>query len=161
MKKFIYIIFASALTAYAASFAYADTVHHEKEPADKAEQTAFGIAADPAAATRIIHIEMSDAMRFNPSKINVKRGEKVKFVIVNKGAVKHEMVLGTMAELKEHAALMKKFPNMEHDEPSMTSVEPGKTGQIAWQFNRAGEFYYACLVPGHFEAGMIGKVTVK
>ena len=133
--------------------------HHAA--ANQAEQTAFGIAADPAAATRVIHIEMSDAMRFNPSKIHVKRGEKVKFAIVNKGAVKHEMVLGTMAELKEHMALMKKFPDMEHDEPSMTRVEPGKTGQITWQFNRPGTFYYACLVPGHFEAGMVGKVVVK
>ena len=159
MKKFIFILITAALTTHAASFAYADADHHAA--ANQAEQTAFGIAADPAAATRVIRIEMSGAMRFNPSKIHVKRGEKVKFAIVNKGAVKHEMVLGTMAELKEHAALMKKFPNTEHDEPSMTSVKPGKTGQIAWQFNRPGKFYYACLVPGHFEAGMVGKVMVK
>ena len=72
----------------------------------------------------------------------------------------HEMVLGTMDELKKHAELMKKHPGMEHDEPYMAHVAPGKKGEIVWQFTKAGEFFYGCLIPGHFEAGMIGKVTV-
>jgi uncharacterized cupredoxin-like copper-binding protein len=71
------------------------------------------------------------------------------------------MVIGTLAELQEHAALMKKFPDMEHDEPWMAHVKPGATQEIVWQFNRAGEFNYACLVAGHFEAGMVGKVIVR
>ena len=70
-------------------------------------------------------------------------------------------MLGTLAELKEHDALMKKFPNMEHDEPSMANVAPGKTGEVTWKFTHAGEFYFGCLVPGHFEGGMVGKIIVK
>jgi uncharacterized cupredoxin-like copper-binding protein len=72
----------------------------------------------------------------------------------------HEMVLGTMEELKKHAELMRKHPGMEHDEPYMAHVAPGKTETITWQFTKAGEFHYGCLIPGHFEAGMIGKIRV-
>jgi uncharacterized cupredoxin-like copper-binding protein len=124
------------------------------------EETAFGRSADPRKATRTVRVEMSDAMRFQPAEIRVRRGELIRFVAVNRGKVMHEMVIGTLQDLKQHAALMREHPHMEHDEPHMTHVAPGKRGEIGWQFTRAGEFYYACLIPGHFEAGMIGKVTV-
>jgi uncharacterized cupredoxin-like copper-binding protein len=100
-------------------------------------------------------------MRFAPDTLEVKRGETVRFVVRNRGKLMHEMVIGTMDELKEHAALMKKFPEMEHDEPYMAHVQPGKSEEIVWLFNRAGEFNYACLAAGHFEAGMVGKLIVK
>lgn len=122
---------------------------------------ALGKAGDPKKISRTIEVEMSDAMRFSPSNIKVKRGETIKFVLTNAGKVKHEMVLGSISELKEHAALMQKFPEMEHADPNMMSVEPGKTGELIWQFTKAGTFDFACLQPGHFEAGMVGKVAVK
>jgi len=84
----------------------------------------------------------------------------VRFVVANKGKLMHEMVIGTMDELKKHGELMKKHPTMEHDEPYMSHVAPGKKEDLVWQFTKAGEFYYACLIPGHFEAGMIGKIKV-
>ena len=105
-------------------------------------------------------MEMSDAMRFKPASIKVKRGETVRFIVRNTGKVKHEMVLGTIKELKEHAALMRKSPQMEHADPNQVSVDPGMTGELVWQFTRAGTFDFACLVPGHFEAGMVGKIRV-
>jgi uncharacterized cupredoxin-like copper-binding protein len=126
----------------------------------KAEQHEFGRAADPKRAKRLVRVEMVDQMRFLPPEIKVKRGEIVRFVPVNKGQVLHEMVLGTMADLKKHAELMRKHPGMEHDEPHIAHVAPGKSGEMGWQFTQTGEFYYGCLIPGHFEAGMIGKVTV-
>jgi uncharacterized cupredoxin-like copper-binding protein len=126
----------------------------------RAEETAFGRAADPKKARRTVRVEMNDLMRFHPAELTVKRGEIVRFVPVNKGQVLHEMVLGTLDELKAHAELMKKHPGMEHDEPHMAHVAPGKAGEIGWQFTKAGEFYYGCLIPGHFEAGMLGKVKV-
>ena len=127
----------------------------------KAEAKPFGIAADPRKAQRTIRVEMSDAMRYAPAQVQVQAGEVVRFVPVNKGQVLHEMVLGTMDELKKHAALMKKFPGMEHDEPYMAHVAPGKSGEIGWRFTQPGTYYFGCLIPGHFEAGMVGKVTVK
>ena len=129
--------------------------------ASKVEDTAFGREGDPAKATRTIRIQMADTMRFTPAELVVRRGETVKLVATNKGQVLHELVLGTAAELKKHAEVMKKFPDMEHDEPHMVHVKPGKSGQIVWQFTQPGEFQFACLIPGHFEAGMVGKVTVK
>ena len=50
---------------------------------------------------------------------------------------------------------------MEHDEPYMAHVKPAKTESMVWQFTEAGKFYYACLMPGHFEAAMVGKVIVQ
>lgn len=129
--------------------------------AHKVEVTAFGREGDPAKVTRTIRIRMADTMRFTPAQITVKRNETVKLVATNKGQVLHEMVLGTPEALKEHAELMKKFPEMEHEEAHMAHVKPGKTGEIIWQFTQAGSFQFACLVPGHFEAGMVGTVTVK
>ena len=127
----------------------------------KAEQMPFGVAADPKKAARTMHIEMADTMRFTPGEIKVRRGDTVRFVVTNKGKQMHEMVLGTMDELKKHAELMKKHPGMEHDEPHMAHVAPAKTAEMGWRFSKAGTFYYGCLLPGHFEAGMIGKIIVE
>jgi uncharacterized cupredoxin-like copper-binding protein len=124
-------------------------------------EKAFGRAGDAKKVTRTIKVDMADTMRFSPMEISVKRGETVRLVAKNAGKLMHEMVLGTMQELKEHAEFMRKYPGMEHDEPYMTHVKPGKTAPIAWEFTKAGEFYYGCLMPGHFEAGMVGKIIVK
>jgi uncharacterized cupredoxin-like copper-binding protein len=126
----------------------------------KAEEHAFGRAADPQKARRTVRVDMTDQMRFHPAEITVKRGEIVRLVPANKGQLLHEMVLGTMDDLKRHAELMRKHPGMEHDEPYMAHVAPGKSGEIGWQFTQTGEFFYGCLIPGHFEAGMVGKVKV-
>ncbi|HJV10787.1 MAG TPA: cupredoxin domain-containing protein [Burkholderiales bacterium] len=125
------------------------------------KETSFGRPADANKASRVVRVEMSDQMRFTPAQITVKQGEIVRFELVNKGQVMHEMVLGTLDDLKKHAELMKKNPGMPHDAPHMAHVAPGKSGTIGWQFTKPGEFFYACLVAGHFEAGMIGKVTVQ
>jgi uncharacterized cupredoxin-like copper-binding protein len=99
-------------------------------------------------------------MRFHSSLFTVKQGETIRFVAKNSGKVKHEMVLGTQKDLKEHAEQMKKNPEMEHAEPNMVTVDPGKTGEIIWQFTKAGKVDFACLQPGHFDAGMKGLVNV-
>ncbi len=130
-----------------------------KTPASHAARSGKpGIAAK---VNRTVAISMDDSMRFNPSAVPVKRGETVKFVLTNNGKLKHEMVLGSIKELKEHAALMQKFPEMEHADPNQVSVEAGKTGELIWQFTKSGKLDFACLQPGHFEAGMVGKVDVK
>ncbi len=143
------------------ALAHGDEHGAKAKTAVKAEQKPFGIAGDPKRVSRTVTMDMSDEMRFMPATLEVKRGDTVRFVLKNKGKVMHEMVIGTMDELKEHAALMKKFPNMEHDEPYMAHVKPGATQEIVWQFNRPGDFNFACLIAGHFEAGMVGKVAVK
>ena len=88
-------------------------------------------------------------------------GETLQLDFKNTGQMRHEWALGTPFELSEHMELMRRFQNMEHDEPHMVHVDPGQKQQLVWQFNRKGEFAYACLLPGHFEAGMRGTVEVQ
>lgn len=124
------------------------------------EQTAFGQQGDPAKVNRTIEITMSDTMRFSPAELRIKQGETIRFVVRNRGKLMHEMVLGTMQELTAHGELMKQNPGMEHDEPYQAHVQPGAQEELIWHFTKPGEFHYACLVAGHLEAGMIGRITV-
>jgi uncharacterized cupredoxin-like copper-binding protein len=128
---------------------------------DEHRDAAYGRPGDRAKTSRTVAIDMSDSMRFTPALITVRKGETIRFVLTNSGKVRHEMVLGSSKELEEHAALMRKFPEMQHDDPNRLSVDPGKTGALIWQSTRAGTFNFACLQPGHFEAGMRGKIAVR
>jgi uncharacterized cupredoxin-like copper-binding protein len=149
-----------ALSGSAAVLAHGNQDHAKKAGPVVKEQKAWGIAGDAKAAKRTIEVGMTDNMRFTPDRIEVRQGETVKFVLRNSGSVMHEFVIGTKKDLDEHAALMVKFPSMEHDEPYMAHVPPGKTGEIVWNFNRAGDFDFACLIAGHYQAGMVGKIKV-
>ncbi|MDT7523873.1 cupredoxin family protein [Rhodoferax sp. TBRC 17198] len=121
---------------------------------------AIGKPGVAAKVSRTVQIDMTDNMRFTPSTVTVRKGETVRFVVKNSGQLKHEFNLGTEKDLKEHYEMMKKFPEMEHDEPNIASVAPGKTGEVIWQFTQAGTVNFACLHPGHYEAGMKGAVKV-
>lgn len=125
------------------------------------EQKDWGIAGDAKQVRRTITIDMGDDMRFKPDVIDVREGETVRLAIRNRGKLLHELVIGTPAELDAHAAMMVKFPDMQHDEPYMAHVDPGQRGSIVWTFNRPGEFQFACLIAGHYQAGMVGTVRVR
>lgn len=151
---------AAALAVSGAALAHGDEEHGKPHGPVRKEQKAWGIAGDAKAARRTVELTMTDQMRFVPDTLAVKKGETLRIVLKNEGKQLHEFVLGTKKELDEHAALMMKFPDMEHDEPYMAHVSPGKTGEIVWTFNRAGDFDFACLIAGHYQAGMVGKVRV-
>jgi uncharacterized cupredoxin-like copper-binding protein len=160
--KLLNAILAAGLVAFISTgaSAHGDESHAKKQAVPvKKEQKAWGIAGD-AKGARTIEITMRDDMRFSPEAVEVKQGETIRFVVKNAGKVMHEMVIGTKKDLDEHAALMAKYPGMEHDEPYMTHVAPGKSGEIIWTFNRAGEFDFGCLIAGHYQAGMVGKIKV-
>ena len=125
------------------------------------EQKPWGVAGDAKEVTRRIEIRMADTMRFSPSHIDVRLGETLSLRVVNRGRAMHEFVIGTRAELEAHAELMKRFPTMEHEEPYMAHVAPRRRRDIVWTFNRPGDFEFACLIPGHFEAGMRGTIRVE
>ena len=154
------LLVAAALAIPGIAMAHTDKPHDQKAGPVKKEQKDWGIAGDAKPGIRTVEFRMNDNMRFTPDKLEIKQGETVKFVLRNSGAVMHEFVLGTKKELEAHAALMVKFPTMEHSEPYMAHVPPGKTGEIVWTFNRAGDFDFACLIAGHYSAGMVGKVKV-
>ena len=157
----IKLIAACALLAGGnASFGHENMPHAARNAPVVKEQKAWGIAGDTQAVARTITLRMTDDMRFTPRHIEVREGETVRLRAENKGQVLHEIVIGTKPELDAHAEMMAKHPGMEHDEPYMAHVGAGKKGDIVWQFNRAGQFDFACLIAGHYQAGMTGTITV-
>lgn len=124
------------------------------------DDSPVGVPGTAAKVARTIMIEASDTMRFEPSDILVKQGETLRFVVKNVGRVMHEFSLGTEKELKEHYEVMKKFPDMVHDEPNKVSLKPGEQGEVIWHFTKAGTVHFACLHPGHYDAGMKGQIQV-
>ena len=121
----------------------------------------IGTPGDPARVTRTVEIDMNDAMRFSPATIDVKAGETIRLNLHNSGKIRHELVLGTDADLQAHYAMMMKDPGMRHEEPNAVSLEAGKSGQIVWRFDKAGTVSFGCLEPGHYAAGMKGSVSVR
>lgn len=161
-------VFTNTVFALTASIAFSTLVyaHGEKKHEDEAMEfdavtTEFGSYQPELESSKTIEISMADTMRFSPATLTIKSGDVVKFLVSNEGVLQHEFVLGTPDSLAEHAELMVKFPNMEHEEPYMAHVDPGKEMEIVWQFTQAGSFEFGCLLPGHFQAGMKGTITVE
>jgi uncharacterized cupredoxin-like copper-binding protein len=151
---------ALAVVTAGAPPAHAHGTSHPGVAAPEVIQTAFGRTGDPKRVGRTIEIGLHDTMRFDPAEVTVRQGDTIRLRVRNAGRVLHELVIGTEEELARHAALMRANPDMEHDAPYMAHVNPGKSGEIVWQFTQPGTFKYGCLVPGHFEAGMVGTINV-
>ncbi len=134
--------------------------HMKKMEYDPVEKE-FGSYAPGLKITRTIEVDMTDQMRFTPDLIRVNKGDVIRFVHTNSGNLMHEFVLGTPETLDQHAEMMKKFPGMEHAEPYMVHVPPKMEGEIIWKFSKVGQFAFGCLIPGHYDAGMKGKVIVQ
>jgi len=120
-----------------------------------------GKPGNPAAVSRTIKISALDTMRYDTKDIQAKPGETVRFVITNAGKIKHEFTIGTREEQMEHAKMMASMPGMKHEDGNSVSLEAGETKELVWQFGKAGPVEIACHVPGHYEAGMTAKVSVK
>jgi uncharacterized cupredoxin-like copper-binding protein len=148
------LLIAVAAATFAAS-AYAGGKGHSHD-----HEGAIGVPGKAAKVGRTVNVDMTDTMRFIPASISAKQGETIRFIVKNSGKLKHEFVLGTEKELKEHYEQMKKFPEMEHSDPNMVTLAAGKSGEVIWQFTKAGKVDFACLQPGHYDAGMKGIVDV-
>ncbi|QAY85194.1 copper-resistant cuproprotein CopI [Pseudomonas arsenicoxydans] len=144
----------------------------------------FGQPAPASKATRSVEVVMGD-MSFTPKAIDIKAGETVRFVLVNKGQLLHEFNLGDAAMHARHQEEMLKMQQsgmltptgmkemdhgsmagmdhgmMKHDDPNSVLVEPGKTAELTWTFTKATNLEFACNIPGHYQAGMVGKLTVS
>ncbi|AZC29985.1 cupredoxin family protein [Pseudomonas chlororaphis] len=157
--------------------------------ASPAQSYDFGQAASASKATRTVELVMGD-MSFSPKTLDIKAGETVRFVLINKGQMLHEFNLGDAAMHAKHQQEMLKMqqsgmltptavkdmptgamdhaamghgamPGMKHDDPNSVLVEPGKTAELTWTFSKAGSLEFACNIPGHYQAGMVGKLTVS
>jgi len=157
MQKPLQTLFFGAAFAFAVPAAIAGGTHaggHDDEWAG------IGRPGDSGKFIRTVEIGAYDSMRFNHAHFAVKRGETVRIVVRNAGQLPHELVLGDEKSLREHAESMRKHPDMVHADPNQVGVAPGKTGELVWQFTKAGTVHFACLHPGHYEAGMKGSITV-
>lgn len=151
--------FVAIVVASAAAWAGEGPANHSHD-----ESYSAGQPGDPGKPARIVHVTMGEAdgkMFFKPTKVDVRLGEQIKFVMHNDGELDHEFVLASEADNKKHADAMMKHPNMEHDDPNARKLAPKKSDEVVWRFTKAGEFEFACLIPGHRESGMLGTVTVK
>jgi uncharacterized cupredoxin-like copper-binding protein len=159
------LIVASLLTGLSVAIAGMATASPGHKPGEgHAEETAYGKPGDPRKPSRPIVMTMREVdgkMLFSPSRIEVRRGEQIKFLLRNNGAIDHEIVLATLADNLKHMEEMMKNPDMEHDDPNAKRLKPKATGEIVWHFTKAGEFDFSCLIPGHRESGMHGVVIVK
>jgi uncharacterized cupredoxin-like copper-binding protein len=163
---FVAIVLFSAVLAGCGGHKHGDSGHHDVGSDHHASgdghhsDSSVGIPGSPDVVDRTITITMNDEMRFVPANIDVKAGETIRFDLTNAGAIKHEMVIGNAEYLLEHAEMMKKFPGMEHEEPNMLLLDPSASGELVWKFTQSGNVDFACLQPGHFDAGMKGIVSV-
>jgi uncharacterized cupredoxin-like copper-binding protein len=128
------------------------------------EDTAFGEQGDPKKRSRVVHVVMREdgsKMLYVPDRIEVKKGEQIRFLVDNEGLFNHEFVLGTEEAIEDHAEWMKKHPDMKHEDAHSLLVGMFDRGELLWRFTKTGRFVYACLIPGHLERGMRGTIVVK
>ena len=151
----VVLLSAVVLGITAASASFAHDVHVKFSAGEP------GNPKKPARVIKVMMREKGKLMMFEPSTIEVRRGEQIRFVLTNDGNDDHEFMLATTAENRKHAEQMRKNPEMEHDDPNAIRLASLKSGELLWRFSKRGEFEYACLIPGHREAGMYGKVIVK
>lgn len=133
-------------------------------PGHSHETFSAGEPGNPKKPARVVIVTMKEGdgnMAYSPDRIEVRKGEQIRFILKNNGLLDHEFMLATTADNLKHAELMKKFPEMEHDDPNAKRLKPNGMSEILWRFTKPGEFEFACLIPGHREAGMHGKVIVK
>lgn len=143
------------LTAATTVLAHGDE-HDKGQEAD-----VYGVPGDTAKVSRTIQLDASDEMRFSKKDLKIRQGETIRFVITNIGKVRHEFSLGTKQELIEHYEQMKKFPDMVHEEANKVTIDPGQKGEVVWKFTKPGVVDFACLHPGHYDAGMKGQIKVS
>lgn len=156
-----HVALALALALPALSFAAGEHAGGHGGHGAAGQESAAGRPGDAAKASRTISVEMDDTMRFTPGDLTVTKGETIRFLVINKGRVAHEMVIGSAAEIEAHAAMMKQMPGMKHEDANQVNLASGKRGGLVWTFDKPGTFNYACLEPGHKEAGMVGKIVVN
>ena len=149
---------------------------------------AFGQPADAAKAERTVEITLGD-MYYEPASVQLKAGETVRFVLKNEGSLLHEFSLGNAAQHAEHQKQMLMMQQMgmlgengiqamdhskmghdmagmdhgqmSHDDPNTVMIPAGKSAELTWTFAKATGLEFACNLPGHYQAGMVGKLDVQ
>lgn len=123
-------------------------------------KTAAGYPGRVSDINQTIQVSLGPSMGISPANFKFNQGDTIRFYVFNNDQLKHEFVIGDKAEMQEHAALMRRMPEMKHDEGNAVTLEPGEIRQMIWTFSEKGIFEAACHLPGHYEAGMKAVVEV-
>lgn len=161
-------VIPASVVAAATAFAACGALLQPTSAHDAHRHFAAGEPGHPKGKSRTIAVTMNESdgkMLFSPNRIEVRQGEQIRFVLTNAGYLDHEFVVGTQEENARHAELMKNHADMKHgnthDDPNGKTVKPKQKAELIWRFSKPGTFEFACLIPGHYEAGMYGTIVVK
>jgi uncharacterized cupredoxin-like copper-binding protein len=138
--------------------------HGEHTSGHSAHSFEAGEPGDPGKPFRTVEVLMQEGdatMSFAPIRIEARKGDQIKFVLRNEGQLDHEFLIDSFANNQKHKAEMENRPDMEHEEPNGARLRPAARTELLWRFTRVGTFEFACLIPGHYEAGMKGVVVVR
>jgi uncharacterized cupredoxin-like copper-binding protein/Cu/Ag efflux protein CusF len=161
------LLFSTALSLVITAPAFAAGTHgggHSNDShGDMHKEMMVGMPGKSADVDRTIDVTMRETddgeMIFEPAEFDIKKGETIRFKVINKGEIEHEFVIDTMEGNAEHKEAMAKM-DMEHDDPNSVRLDSGMEGEVIWTFANEGSFEFACLIPGHYESGMHGPITV-
>ena len=165
--KIIYLI---TLSFFLNSFLYAD------------KNMKIGHKGKLEDVNRTIVVKMYDNY-YEPKSFNIKKGETIKFEVENVGELVHEFNIANAMMHKKHQPemlrmveneilladsidkeKMKKMAKMDtsmaHSHSNSVLLVPSEKGSIIWKFDNAVNIEIACNVPGHYDVGMIAKVTL-
>ena len=124
----------------------------------------IGEPGDGSSIDRTIEISVRETesgyMLFEPDAIKIERGSVVRFSISNTGALDHEFFLGSFDEVAKHQQWMREHPDMPHDSANAVTIPSGQNAELIWEFSDVTSLEFACLIPGHREAGMWGVIIV-
>ena len=140
--------------------------HHETTEADRHDHddhtSVVGEPADAGSVDKTLHVDLLDTMRFVfDQPLQLRRGEVIRFVVSNRGQIRHEFSIGSASEQESHRVMMRDMPNMVHEDPNAVTVEPGETKELIWRFKGDQAVVFACNIPGHSEAGMVATAPLQ
>ena len=116
--------------------------------------------ASDSTEVREVSVRMTDELRFEPDALTVAAGETVRFVIHNAGASDHEFLIGDEAAQATFAAEMAENHDDTHAGEAGIALGPGESGEFTYTFDEPGELLIGCHEPGHYDGGMVGRITV-
>jgi uncharacterized cupredoxin-like copper-binding protein len=95
--------------------------------------------------------------KFAPSRVHVRPHTEVRFVVVNRDFLNHELIVGGDEVHSRHESGHEPW---HPPVPGEVSIAPHTTGETTYTFHAPGRVLFACHLPGHFAYGMQGYVIV-
>jgi len=131
--------------------------HDEAEHDEAAGDGASDVVGD---ADRVVEV-IADDFSFEPSSFEASIGETVTFRVTNVGAIEHEFRLSTVHGVEDHLAGAHEDHGDAEEEDPLVLVAPGETADLTVTFDEPTTFeIVACLLEGHYEAGMFAEFDV-